>query len=93
MHHTEGTPSCHRMAHHLHMLPGEGYLGMRVPVVKAGPWVPFSVSAVFLETSVYQRFSLAFTNKKRMKVYILLKGGSVLVRFHKVAAGGPEADS
>lgn len=72
------------------MLPGEGYLGMHEPVVKSRTLGTILSGCVFLETSVYQHISPAFTNK-RMKVYILLKGGSVLVKFHDIEARGPEA--
>jgi hypothetical protein len=81
------------MARHLHVLPGEGYLGMHEPVVKSRTLGTILSVCVFLETSVYQHISPAFTNKKRMKVHILLKGSSVLVKFHDAEARGREAAS
>lgn len=66
------------MARHLHMLPGEGYL-VGVPVVKSRALV----SALFLEAPVYKKHSVWEPGHYcENEVCVLLKGGSVPVKFH-----------
>lgn len=70
------------MAHHLHMLPGEGYL-VGVPVVKSRALgTILGVCFISRSPSVRKHSVWEPGHYCEDEVCVLLKGGSVPVKFH-----------